>query len=211
MGNSEVGHLNIGAGRVTNQDLVRINLAIRDGSIFRERPWWKHSLSRRRTTKPVHFLGLVSDGGVHSHLEHLKALCDAAKKTGAGCLHPCLHRWTRYGSEGGLGYLRELQEHLKHSSGKIASIVGRYYAMDRDKRWERVKEAYDLLVSGHGTPATDPLKAIESSYTAGITDEFIKPIVITRPDGQPTAIIREGDVVICFNFRTDRCREITRR
>ncbi|MFZ7106445.1 MAG: 2,3-bisphosphoglycerate-independent phosphoglycerate mutase [Bacteroidota bacterium] len=210
MGNSEVGHLNIGAGRVVYQDLVRINLAIRDGSIFREKTLVEAFAFAKANNKPVHFLGLVSDGGVHSHLEHLKALCDAAKKDEVQDVY--IHAFTDgrdTDPKGGLGYLRELQEHLKHSSGKIASIVGRYYAMDRDKRWERVKEAYDLLVSGHGAPATDPLKAIESSYAAGITDEFIKPIVITRPDGQPTAIIRDGDVVICFNFRTDRCREIT--
>jgi 2,3-bisphosphoglycerate-independent phosphoglycerate mutase len=210
MGNSEVGHLNIGAGRVVYQDLVRINLAIRDGSFFHEPNLNAAFTYAKANGKPVHLMGLVSDGGVHSHIDHLKALCDAAKN--AGLQDVFIHAFTDgrdTDPKSGLGYLKELQEHLRHSVGTIASVVGRYYAMDRDKRWERVKLAYDLLVAGHGAASTDALPAVESSYAAGVTDEFIKPIVVTDKGQQPVAVIREGDVVICFNFRTDRCREIT--
>lgn len=209
MGNSEVGHLNIGAGRVVYQDLVRINRACEDGSLA-DNPVLKEAFNyAKKNNKAVHFMGLVSDGGVHSSQEHLHALCDIAKENGLEKVY--IHAFMDgrdTDPHGGKGYLQKLEDHLKGSAGKIASMVGRYYAMDRDKRWERVKEAYDLLVEGKGKVFASAIEGLEASYADGVTDEFVKPIVITENEG-PIATIQGGDVVICFNFRTDRCREIT--
>jgi 2,3-bisphosphoglycerate-independent phosphoglycerate mutase len=210
MGNSEVGHMNLGAGRVVYQELGRINKAISDGSI-KTNPTLVNAFDyAKKNNKAVHFIGLVSDGGVHAHINHLKGLCDAANDQGLKdvFVHAFLDgRDTDPNS--GLGFIKELDQHLKTSTGKIASLIGRYYAMDRDSRWERVKQAYDLLTKGVGTHTQDPLKAIEQSYADGITDEFIQPIVITGENNQPLATIQPDDVVICFNYRTDRGREIT--
>ena len=210
MGNSEVGHLNIGAGRIVYQDLVKINLAIKDRSFF-EKSAIRNTMHYVKTSgKKLHFIGLISDGGVHSHIEHLKALCDAAYENKIGKVF--IHAFTDgrdTDPKNGISYLKDLSNHLKNSAGRIATVVGRYYAMDRDKRWERIKKAYDLLVHGKGTEYTDAIKAVEDSYASGITDEFILPIAITGNDGKPIGIIEEGDAVICFNFRTDRCREIS--
>jgi 2,3-bisphosphoglycerate-independent phosphoglycerate mutase len=210
MGNSEVGHLNIGAGRIVYQDLALINKAIKEKTID-EHPTLNAAFDyAKQQGKAVHFLGLISDGGVHSSQDHLHYLCDMAQRKGLKDVF--IHAFTDgrdTDPKNGLGYLRLLEAHLKNSAGKIASVIGRYYSMDRDNRWERVKLAYDLLVKGEGKKTQDVLKAVESSYAENVTDEFIKPIVRTDVNGKPLAIIQEQDVVICFNFRTDRCREIT--
>ena len=210
MGNSEVGHLNIGAGRVVYQDLVRINLACKDNSINSNKALIDAYKYAKENNKAVHFLGLVSEGGVHSSTKHIMKLCDIANE------HELKKVYIHVCTDGrdtdpysGKKFVEELQQHLKKSIGQIASLVGRYYTMDRDKRWERVKEGYDLLVSGKGKPATDILQAIQESYDNQISDEFIKPIVMINNDGTPIATLKEGDVFICFNFRTDRLREIT--
>lgn len=210
MGNSEVGHLNLGAGRIVYQELQRINVAIRTGEFAENGQLLGSIRFAKENGKPLHLLGLVSDGGVHSHLNHIKAICDVCKKEGLQDVY--IHAFTDgrdTDPKSGLGFVTELQQHLNNSVGKIASVSGRYYAMDRDKRWERVKLAYDCLVKGEGAKATDALAAIERSYAADITDEFIKPTVIVDEAQQPLATIKDGDAVICFNFRTDRCREIT--
>ena len=210
MGNSEVGHLNIGAGRVVYQDLVRINMEIRDGKIESNPVLTKAFTYAREKDVAVHFIGLVSDGGVHSMDTHLYKLCDMTK--GYGLEKVYIHALTDgrdTDPQSGLGFVRNLEEHLQHSNGVIASLTGRYYTMDRDKRWERIKVGYDLMVSGIGKPTQNITKAMEESYAEGITDEFIKPIVRVDDGGQPVGLIRKGDVVICFNFRTDRLREIT--
>jgi 2,3-bisphosphoglycerate-independent phosphoglycerate mutase len=210
MGNSEVGHLNLGAGRIVNQELQRINVAIRDGSFSRNEVLLRTIRGARTAGKPLHLLGLVSDGGVHSHTRHLKAIVDTCVKEGLKEVY--IHAFTDgrdTDPKSGLGFIRELQAHLDQTTGKIATVSGRYYAMDRDKRWERVRLAYDALVRGKGEKSTDALAAIEQSYVAGVTDEFIKPTVILGADQQPLATIRDGDFALCFNFRTDRCREIT--
>lgn len=210
MGNSEVGHLNLGAGRVVYQELQRINVAVRNGTFAANEVLLDAIRFAKNNNKPLHLLGLVSDGGVHSHINHLKAIVDVCKKEGLENVF--IHAFTDgrdCDPKSGLGFIQELQEHLNKTTGKIATVSGRYYAMDRDKRWERVKLAYDALVKGAGEKATDALAAIEHSYAAGITDEFIKPTVIIDEAQQPLAAIQDGDVAICFNFRTDRCREIT--
>lgn len=210
MGNSEVGHLNLGAGRIVYQELQRINVAVRDGSFFKNEVLLKAIRYSKENKKPLHLIGLVSDGGVHSHTNHLKALVTLCAQEGVNEVF--VHAFTDgrdTDPKSGLGYVTDLQKHLSTTTGKIASVSGRYYAMDRDKRWERVKLAYDALVNGIGEKATDALKAIEQSYTANVTDEFIKPTVIVGADQKPLATIKDGDAVICFNFRTDRCREIT--
>ena len=210
MGNSEVGHLNIGAGRIVYQDLVLINKAIREKTIDTNETLVKAFDYAKQNNKAVHLMGLVSEGGVHSSQTHLHYLCDMAKSKGLNNIFVHAFMDGRdTDPKSGLGYLKNLENHLKNSSGKIASVVGRYYAMDRDKRWERVKLAYDLLLKGEGQKTQNVLKAIEDSYADNITDEFIKPIVNTDASGNPIAVIKENDVVICFNFRTDRCREIT--
>jgi len=209
MGNSEVGHMNIGAGRVVYQDLVKIHVAIREKQ-FQQHPVLVAALQHAKDhQKQVHFMGLVSDGGVHSHLDHLKALCSMTQDFGLENVF--VHAFTDgrdTDPKSGAAFITELEHHLQHTPARIASVVGRYFAMDRDKRWERVKKAYDLLCYGKGTPVHSAMEAIEQSYGADITDEFIEPHVIVS-DHEPLAVIKEGDVVICFNFRTDRCREIT--
>src|SRR5882724_3549822 len=210
MGNSEVGHLNLGAGRIVYQELQRINVAIRDGSFALNEVLLGAIRRAKAKGRPLHLLGLVSDGGVHSHINHLKAIADICKKEALEQVY--IHAFTDgrdTDPRSGLGFIRELQEHLDKSVGKIATVSGRYYAMDRDKRWERVRLAYDGLVNGQGERAASGLAAVEQAYAAGITDEFIRPTVIAGKDQQPVGIIRDGDSVICFNFRTDRCREIT--
>lgn len=206
MGNSEVGHLNIGAGRIVYQDLVKINRAIADGS-FMENPELKQAFSYARDKRmPIHFMGLTSNGGVHSSLEHLFALCDTAKAYNLDQVYiHCFMDGRDTDPRSGAGFLRELQAHTEKSAGKIASVIGRYYAMDRDKRWERVKEAYNMLVYGEGSKTKDVIKAVEESYEEGVTDEFIKPIVNEEVDGR----IGAGHVVIFFNYRNDRAKELT--
>ena len=210
MGNSEVGHLNLGAGRIVYQELQRINVAVRDGSFAKNEALLDAIRFAKKNNKPLHLLGLVSNGGVHSHIDHLKAIIDVCKKE--TLTEVFIHAFTDgrdCDPKSGLGFIKELQLHLNNSVGKIASVSGRYYAMDRDKRWERIKLAYDAMVNGVGEKATDAIEAVENSYSKNITDEFIKPTVIVAEDQQPLAKIKDGDVAICFNFRTDRCREIT--
>lgn len=210
MGNSEVGHLNLGAGRIVYQELQRINVAVRDGSFAKNEHLLASIRYAKTNNKALHLLGLVSDGGVHSHTKHLKAICDVCKAEGLTDVF--IHAFTDgrdTDPKSGIGFITNLQAHLNESVGKIATVSGRYYAMDRDKRWERVKLAYDALVKGEGPKATDAIAAVEQSYSAGVTDEFIKPTVIVDEAQQPLATIKNGDAAICFNFRTDRCREIT--
>ncbi|MEA4981766.1 MAG: 2,3-bisphosphoglycerate-independent phosphoglycerate mutase [Paludibacter sp.] len=210
MGNSEVGHLNIGAGRVVYQDLVKINIACRDNSILQNPEIVNAYSYAKKNNKKMHFLGLVSDGGVHSSLDHLFKLLDIAKTYGIddAYMH-CFMDGRDTDPKSGKGFIEQLEAHTQYATGKIASVIGRYYAMDRDKRWERVKEAYDLIVNGKGTPVTDPVAAMQASYDAGVTDEFVKPIVVTGEDGKPLATIESGDVVIFFNYRNDRAKELT--
>lgn len=210
MGNSEVGHLNIGAGRVVYQDLVKISKAIEDGSFHKNEVLTEAFSYAKKEGKKVHLLGLVSDGGVHSAMDHLFGLCDVAKEHNFNDLY--IHAFTDgrdTDPKSGLGFIGQLEDHLKKSAGTIATVCGRYYAMDRDKRWERIKIAYDMLVKGEGEKFDTAADAIQASYDEDVTDEFIKPKVITRGNNEPTATIAEDDVVICFNFRTDRLREIT--
>ena len=206
MGNSEVGHLNIGAGRIVYQDLVKINKAIKDGSIL-QNPEIKAAFSYAKANgKGMHFMGLTSTGGVHSSFEHILALCDIAKEYDLNdvFIH-CFMDGRDTDPKSGKGFIEQLQAHCDKSAGKIASIIGRYYAMDRDKRWERVKIAYDQLVNGEGEKADDMVAAMQKSYDNDVTDEFVKPIVNANVDGR----IKEGDVVIFFNYRNDRAKEIT--
>lgn len=206
MGNSEVGHLNIGAGRVVYQDLVKINKACRDNSILNNPEIVSAFSYAKENGKSVHFMGLCSDGGVHSSLDHLYKLCEISEKYGIdNTFVHCFMDGRDTDPKSGKGFIEDLQAHCAKTKGHIASIIGRYYAMDRDKRWNRVKEAYDLLVSGIGKKASDMVKAVEESYAEGITDEFIKPIVNAGVDGR----IKDGDVVIFFNFRNDRAKELT--
>ncbi|MGB4414156.1 MAG: 2,3-bisphosphoglycerate-independent phosphoglycerate mutase [Paludibacter sp.] len=209
MGNSEVGHLNIGAGRVVYQDLVKINIACRDNSILKNPEIINAYSYARDNKKKIHFLGLVSDGGVHSSLDHLLKLIDIAKEYNAEAYVHCFMDGRDTDPKSGKGFIEQLDAYSKISTTKIASVVGRYYAMDRDKRWERVKEAYNLIVNGKGTPATDMIAAMQTSYDAGVTDEFIKPIVAVDAAGKPLAKIEAGDVVIFFNYRNDRAKELT--
>jgi 2,3-bisphosphoglycerate-independent phosphoglycerate mutase len=210
MGNSEVGHLNLGAGRIVYQELQRINVAIREGELAANPVLQATIRTAKEKGKPLHLLGLVSDGGVHSHINHLKALVDICQREGLKEVY--IHAFTDgrdCDPKSGMGFIRELEEHLQGTTARIASVSGRYYAMDRDKRWERVKKAWDALVKGEGNRASSATEAVESSYAAGITDEFILPTIITEKEGVPVAKICDGDAAICFNFRTDRCREIT--
>lgn len=206
MGNSEVGHLNIGAGRVLYQDLVKINKSIADKSILENKEIKSAFSYAKESGKAIHFMGLTSNGGVHSSLEHLYALCDIAKEYGLEkvFIH-CFMDGRDTDPKSGKGFIEEVEAHCKKSAGTIASIIGRFYAMDRDKRWNRVKEAYDLLVEGKGKQADDMVKAMQESYDEDVTDEFIKPIVNSTVDG----IIKEGDAVIFFNYRNDRAKELT--
>jgi 2,3-bisphosphoglycerate-independent phosphoglycerate mutase len=207
MGNSEVGHLNLGAGRIVYQELQRINVAIRSGEFQQNETLLTAIRFAKQNNKPLHLLGLVSDGGVHSHTSHLKAITSLCKAEGLN--NVLIHAFTDgrdTDPKSGLAFLTDLDDHLKESTGSIATITGRYYAMDRDKRWERVKLAYDAIVNGVGEKSADMLGAVKKSYAADVTDEFIKPIINSAI---PVTTIKEDDVVICFNFRTDRCREIT--
>ncbi|MBS1950594.1 MAG: 2,3-bisphosphoglycerate-independent phosphoglycerate mutase [Bacteroidetes bacterium] len=210
MGNSEVGHMNLGAGRVVYQDLVRINKAVAEKELDKNEVLLQAINYAKTNNKSFHLIGLVSNGGVHSHINHLKGICTIANNH--GLKNVFVHAFTDgrdTDPKSGLGFITDLQNHLSKTTGKLASIVGRYYAMDRDKRWERVKLAYDLLVHGTGEKFSDAKAAIQKSYDAGVTDEFIKPVSLVDPHQNPVATINEGDVVICFNFRTDRGREIT--
>ncbi|MDB5195939.1 MAG: 2,3-bisphosphoglycerate-independent phosphoglycerate mutase [Flaviaesturariibacter sp.] len=210
MGNSEVGHLNLGAGRIVYQELQRINVAIREGMMAQNKELLAAIYYAIEHKKPLHLIGLVSDGGVHSHINHLKALLDICKAKGLTEVY--VHAFTDgrdCDPKSGASFLQELDDHTKRSVGKIATVTGRYFAMDRDNRWERVKLAYDAMVKGVGQSITDPVAAIEASYEQNITDEFIQPMIVTE-GGKPIATIQDGDAVLCFNFRTDRCREITK-
>src|SRR6478609_397370 len=209
MGNSEVGHLNLGAGRVVYQELQRINVAIRDGEFYQNPQLLAAIHTAKNSNKPLHLLGLVSDGGVHSHINHLKAITSLCATEGLEQVY--IHAFTDgrdTDPKSGLGFVKDLQMHLEETVGKIATVSGRYYAMDRDKRWDRIKLAYDALVNGVGEFANSAIQAVEQSYLKQVTDEFILPTVIGDASGQPVATIQDGDVAICFNFRTDRCREI---
>ena len=210
MGNSEVGHLNIGAGRIVHQELQRINVAIKDGELERS-PVLTSAFDAAKTPgKTLHFIGLVSNGGVHSEINHVEALCALAQK--AGISRFAVHAFTDgrdTDPKSGHGFIDELNKTLQATGGILASVTGRYYAMDRDKRWDRVKVTYDAMVHGTGNCSKDIVAAISDSYAQNITDEFIKPIIGCDDAGKPLATIKDGDVVVCFNFRTDRCREIT--
>jgi 2,3-bisphosphoglycerate-independent phosphoglycerate mutase len=210
MGNSEVGHLNIGAGRIVYQELQRINVAIKTGELANN-PTFLEAVSYAKTNhKPLHLMGLVSDGGVHAHINHLTAICDYCKANDLSEVY--IHAFTDgrdTDPKSGLGFITTLTQHLQNSVGRIATISGRYYAMDRDKRWERVKLAYDCLVHNAGPRATSATSALEAAYAADTTDEFLLPTVIVDDHNEPVAAIKDGDAVFCFNFRTDRCREIT--
>ena len=210
MGNSEVGHMNIGAGRIGCQNLARINKAVKEKTWGKEKvllDTWKFA---KENKKDVHLLGVLSNGGIHAHIDHLKGLLDVAKENQVDNVY--LHAFTDgrdCDPKSGAYFVNEIQEYMKKSTGELASITGRYYAMDRDNRWERVKEAYDGVVHGIGTKTTDPIATIHKNYETEITDEFHKPIIITNEDGSPKSQIKEGDVVLFFNYRTDRGRELT--
>ncbi len=210
MGNSEVGHLNIGAGRIVYQELQRINVAVKNGELEKSAVLNAAFEDAKTGNKTLHLMGLVSDGGVHSHINHLKAFCSLAQEKGIPRV--AIHAFTDgrdTDPKSGLGFIEELQQHLNKTGGFIATVIGRYFAMDRDKRWDRVKLAYDALINGVGTKTKDAISSIKTSYDEGVSDEFIKPIIITDNNENPKATIQENDIVVCFNFRTDRCREIT--
>ncbi len=210
MGNSEVGHLNIGAGRIVYQDFARINKAVSEDTIKNEKTLQEAFNYARTNNKKVHFMGLVSPGGIHSHENHLYKLCEMANESGVE--QSFVHAFTDgrdCDPQNGKDSISKLEERIKQSSTQLVSVIGRYYAMDRDHRWERVKLAYDMLVRGVGKEVTDFGSEIQKSYQEGITDEFLKPMIKVGADGKPLAVIEEDDVVICFNFRTDRCRQIT--
>lgn len=211
MGNSEVGHLNLGAGRIVYQELQRINVAIREGEFAQNKTLLASINYAKENNKPLHLLGLVSNGGVHSHINHLKAILTLCQQQ--HLQNVFVHAFTDgrdCDPKSGLGFIKELQEHMNKTVGSIATVSGRYFAMDRDNRWERVKLAYDAMVNGVGEKANNAITAIEKSYEENVTDEFIKPTVIVDGQGNPVAAIKDGDAAICFNFRTDRCREITK-
>ncbi|MFO8148559.1 MAG: 2,3-bisphosphoglycerate-independent phosphoglycerate mutase [Gillisia sp.] len=210
MGNSEVGHMNLGAGRIVYQDLAKINMAVENNSLINE-PILEQAFDYAvQNNKPIHFMGLLSDGGVHSHIDHLKGLLTAANEFGVK--EKYVHAFTDgrdVDPNSGKGFVAELEEHLNKTGSKLASVIGRYFAMDRDKRWERIQKAYDLIVSGKGKKTQNALEAIQESYDNKITDEFIEPIVLTKEDGTPVATLKDDEVVIFFNFRTDRGRQLT--
>ena len=210
MGNSEVGHMNLGAGRIVYQDLAKINLAVANKTMNQEKPLMDAFDYAKKNNKAVHFLGLVSDGGVHSHTSHLRGLIDVAQEVGIQNMF--VHAFTDgrdVDPKSGANYILDLDNYLQNTNAKLASVIGRYYAMDRDKRWERVKLAYDLVVNGTGTKTQNVVNSIEESYANDVTDEFIQPLVITDKNQNPLSTIKEEDVVIFFNFRTDRGRELT--
>tara|TARA_B100000965_G_C19569206_1_gene748269 strand:+ start:440 stop:1954 length:1515 start_codon:yes stop_codon:yes gene_type:complete len=209
MGNSEVGHLNIGAGRIVHQDLLKINQEIKSNKI-RENKIIRECIERaKKTNKPIHIMGLFSNGGIHSHIDHLKVLCEIAIEN--HIKHIFVHAFTDgrdSDPKGGKDVIKEFLNYTKNKNISIASVIGRYYSMDRDKRWEKTSLAYEMLVHGKGQHTQDILKEIENSYKSGITDEFILPIVNTNNDHQPIATINPADILICFNFRSDRCRQL---
>ena len=210
MGNSEVGHMNLGAGRIVYQDLAKINKAVKEDTLKDEKVLKEAFLYAKKNNKPVHFVGLLSDGGVHSHTSHLKGLITASEAYNLDKVY--IHAFTDgrdVDPKSGKGYIEDLIKFCSNKKAKLATVIGRYYAMDRDKRWERVKLAYDLLVNNTGTKTTSVTNEIQKSYDAGVTDEFIAPIVQTSTDGTPIAKVENGDVLIFFNFRTDRGRELT--
>jgi len=210
MGNSEVGHLNIGAGRIVHQDLAKINNAIRNKSFFSNEKLMEAITLAKEKEVAFHIMGLVSDGGIHSSIEHLNAILDACEKS--NLKNVFVHAFTDgrdTDQHNGVVYIEELNKKLKQSKGKLASIVGRYYAMDRDHRWARIKKAYDLITAGIGDKSKDPLASIRSQYDKGVSDEFLEPICIVDNQGEAIGKIKDDDVVVCFNFRTDRCRQIT--
>jgi 2,3-bisphosphoglycerate-independent phosphoglycerate mutase len=210
MGNSEVGHMNLGAGRIVYQDLAKINLAVANKTMNQEKPLMEAIEYAKKNNKAVHFLGLVSDGGVHSHTSHLRGLIDVAQAEGVQNMF--VHAFTDgrdVDPKSGAKYISDLNKYLQKTHAKLASVIGRYYAMDRDKRWERVKLAYDILVNGIGTKTQNIIESINESYANNITDEFIQPLIITDSKNNPLSVIKDDDVVIFFNFRTDRGRELT--
>ena len=210
MGNSEVGHMNLGAGRIVYQDLAKINLAVKENTLINEEVLQNAFTYAKDSNKPIHFLGLLSDGGVHSHTSHLRGLISAGHS--AGVSNMFVHAFTDgrdVDPKSGKGYLEALNSFCSDKNAQVASVIGRYFAMDRDKRWERVKLAYDVLVNGIGEKSTDIPSSIQKSYDANVTDEFIKPLIATDAHGTPVTTISDGDVVIFFNFRTDRGRELT--
>ncbi len=209
MGNSEVGHTNLGAGRVVYQDLVKLNIAVENNSLFANKALEKTFVYAEKNNKPIHLIGLVSNGGVHAHIDHVKGLLNMAKQRNFSNIF--VHVFTDgrdCDPKSGIIFINELEQHMAKTTGKIASVVGRYFAMDRDNRWERIKKAYDLMVNGRGVHFESASKGILNSYKSNITDEFIEPILITENE-TPVATIKDGDAVISFNFRTDRGREIT--
>ena len=210
MGNSEVGHMNLGAGRIVYQDLAKINLAVENDTLKDEKELVEALAYAKENNKKVHFLGLLSNGGVHAHTNHLKGFIDAANQ--AGVQNSYIHAFTDgrdVDPKSGKGYVEDIEKHIAGTNTKLASVTGRYYAMDRDKRWERVQLAYHALVNGEGTKTTNAAQSIQENYDADITDEFIKPLIVSDANNQPVATIEKGDVVIFFNFRTDRGRELT--
>ncbi|EKT3963875.1 2,3-bisphosphoglycerate-independent phosphoglycerate mutase [Flavobacterium psychrophilum] len=210
MGNSEVGHMNLGAGRIVYQDLAKINLAVQNKTLSQEKALKEAFQYAKENNKPIHFLGLLSDGGVHSHTSHLRGLLDAAQNF--GLKKTFIHAFTDgrdVDPKSAIATIENLNKYIHNTPAKLASVIGRYYAMDRDKRWERIKLAYDLLVNGKGKPSQDAVLSISNSYQNNITDEFIEPIIMTDDNNNPIATIQEDDVVIFFNFRTDRGRELT--
>ncbi|MFA6514513.1 MAG: 2,3-bisphosphoglycerate-independent phosphoglycerate mutase [Patescibacteria group bacterium] len=210
MGNSEVGHLNIGAGRVIYQDLVRINKACLDGSLEKNKIFLEALKKAGQKNRSLHFIGLVSDAGVHSNVNHLYKMCDIAKSYGLKKVFVhAIGDGRDTNPKSGLKFISNLEKHLKKSTGEIASLIGRYYTMDRDNHWERIKKGYDLMIKGDGKKVTDFKKAIKDSYAKGITDEFIEPTIKVNNEGEPIGLIKKDGIVICFNFRTERLREIT--
>lgn len=210
MGNSEVGHMNLGAGRIVYQNLARINKAVKEKTLGQEKTLLDTYKYAKENNKNVHLLGLVSNGGIHAHIDHLKGLLDVAKENEVDNVY--LHAFTDgrdCDPKSGSYFINDIQEYMKETTGELASVTGRYYAMDRDNRWERVKEAYDAVVKAEGQKTTDPVAALKENYDNNITDEFIKPLIVTDADGNPKATIKEGDVVLFFNYRTDRGRELT--
>ena len=210
MGNSEVGHMNLGAGRIVYQNLAKINIAVREGKLAKETELIKAFNYAKENNKNVHLLGLISDGGIHSHINHAKGLLDAAHKNNVNNVY--LHAFTDgrdCDPKSGKYFIKDIEEHMKNTTGELATITGRYYSMDRDNRWERVKLTYDALVEGIGEKSINALDSINESYQENITDEFIKPIIMVDENDKPKASIKKDDVVIFFNFRTDRGRQLT--
>lgn len=210
MGNSEVGHMNLGAGRIVYQNLAKINIAVREGKLSKEEELVKAFNYAKENNKNVHLLGLVSNGGIHSHINHVKGLLDAANDNDVNNVF--LHAFTDgrdCDPKSGSFFINDIEEHMKKTTGELATVTGRYYAMDRDKRWERVKLTYDALVNGIGENSTNAIDSINQSYANNVTDEFIKPLIMVDENGNPKATIKEDDVVIFFNFRTDRGRQLT--